>query len=386
MAKRDYYDVLGVNKTAPIDEIKSNYRKLAMKYHPDRNQGDSEAEEMFKEAAEAYEVLSDQTKRSRYDQYGVEGLKGTDFHTYSNFDEIFSQFGDVFRGRGGIFDDLFSGSSRGGSRRRYVGEKGSDIKIKLPLSLEEIASGIKKTLKIKSLQPCEVCGGSGAKSGTGKKTCPTCQGQGEVRQVSRSIFGQFVNVGTCPSCQGAGEIITEKCDICHGDGRTSGEDKVQITIPAGVEEGNYIPLRGRGNAGKGSGPSGDLIVIIEERKHPEFVRDGHNLIYNLKISFPEAALGTELEIPILNGREKIRIEPGTQPGSHIKLRHKGLPDLNSNNKGDLVVIMNLFVPTILNSSERDLLEQLAESENITPSFRQIKKEKDFFGKIKDAFF
>ncbi len=384
MSKRDYYDILGVSKSATQDEIKANYRKLALKYHPDRNSDNPEAENLFKEAAEAYEVLSDQDKRARYDRFGHDGLRGgQDFHQYSNINDIFSAFGDVFSGRGSIFDDFFNMGGSGRGRQRYSGERGSDIRIKLPISLEEVAQGVTKTIKIKHYVSCTDCSGTGAKSGSGKKTCSSCGGSGEVRQVSRSIFGQMVNISTCPTCRGTGELIVEKCNTCFGESRVQEEEKIQVTIPAGVEEGNYIPLRGKGNAGKMGGPSGDLIVIIEEKEHDVFTRDGNNILYNLKISFPSAALGDEIEIPTLFGTEKIKIESGTQNGAVIHLRDKGLPYLNSYQKGEEIIIINVFVPKKLNAREKEILKELSESENIKPNTKSHKKDKDIFDKIKD---
>ncbi len=380
MAQRDFYEVLGVGKSANLDEIKSNYRKLAMKYHPDKNPGDKESEDKFKEAAEAYEVLSDQDKRARYDRFGMEGLKGTNYHQYSNINDIFSQFGDVFGG--GIFEEFFGGSR--GSRRRYRGEAGSDIKIKLPLTLEEISTGSNKNIKIKRLVECETCNGTGAKAGTSKQTCQTCYGAGEVKQVQRSIFGQMVNIQACPTCRGEGQIITEKCSVCHGDGRVQGEDKIEINIPAGVESGNYIPVSGKGNSGKNGGPDGDLIVIIEEKKHENFLRDGNNVLFRSKITFPQAALGDEIEIPILNGKQKIKIEPGTQPGQSHVLKNKGIPYLRSGNKGDFVVIFDVTIPTKLSSQEKELIKELSESESFITNGES--KKPNVISKLKDVFF
>ncbi|MFA5511554.1 MAG: DnaJ domain-containing protein, partial [Candidatus Kapaibacterium sp.] len=261
MSKKDYYEILGVGKNASIDEIKSNYRKMALKYHPDKNPDNPEAENLFKEAAEAYEVLSNEDKRARYDRYGHEGLRGgQDYHSYSNINDIFSSFGDIFGGRGSIFEEYFNT----GGRQRYSGERGSDIRIRLPLTLNEIAEGVTKTLKIKHNVSCNDCHSTGAKSGSGKKSCSVCGGSGEVRQVSRSIFGQFVNISVCNACNGSGQIIVEKCPACNGESRVMAEEKIQVKIPAGVEEGNYIPMSGKGHAGKMGGPAGDLLVIIEE--------------------------------------------------------------------------------------------------------------------------
>lgn len=381
MAQRDFYEVLGVNKNASLDEIKTNYRKLAMKYHPDKNPGNKEAEDSFKEAAEAYEVLSDQDKKARYDRYGMDGLKGTNFHQYTNINDIFSQFGDVFSGA--IFDEFFGGSR--GSRHRYRGEAGSDIRIKLPLTLEEISVETTKNIKIKRLVKCDTCSGTGAKAGTSKQTCGTCYGAGEVKQIQRSIFGQMVNIQTCPTCRGEGQIITEKCNSCHGDGRMQSEDKIEISIPAGVESDNYIQIKGKGNCGKNGGPDGDLIVIIEEKKHELFTRDGNNVLYRAKISFPQAALGDEIEIPILNGKHTIKIDPGTHPGQTQVIRNKGIQYLRSNNKGDFVVIFDVKIPTKLNSQEKELIKELALQENFA-SNGQPKKSKDILNKLKDAIF
>lgn len=384
MSKRDYYEVLEINKNASADEIKASYRKMALKYHPDKNPDNPESENMFKEAAEAYEVLSNEDKRARYDRYGHEGLRGgQDYHTYSNINDIFSQFS----GAGSIFEEFFNmgGGGHGGGRQRYSGERGSDIKIKLPLTLEEVAEGVTKTIKIKHYVECIDCGATGAKSGSGKKNCSTCNGAGEVRQVSRSIFGQFINVSACPICRGTGQVIVDKCTTCHGESRVQKEDKITVTIPAGVEEGNYIPMRGKGHAGKMGGPAGDLMVIVEEKQHSEFRRDGNDIIYTLKISFPVAALGDEIEVPTLFGTETLKIEPGTQNGAVIRLRGKGLPLLNSYQKGDQIVIATVHVPKKINSRERELLEELSVEENIQPESKHSKKDKDFFEKIKDLF-
>ena len=300
MSKKDYYEILGVNKNAGNDELKTNYRKMAMQYHPDRNPDNKEAEDMFKEASEAYEVLSDPDKRARYDRYGHEGMKmGSDFHQYSNINDIFSNFGDIFGGS--IFEEFFGGGSRRrGGNRRSSAERGSDLKIRLPLTVEDIATGVEKTLKIKRMGVCDECNGLGAKSTADYKTCPSCQGSGEIRSVSRSVFGQFVNISACNACSGSGQIVSNPCSKCGGECRTNIEDTVKVNVPPGVETGNYIPVRGKGNAGKRGGEAGDLIVVIEEKEHEEFTRNGDDVIYNLTISFPEAALGGEIEIPVWN--------------------------------------------------------------------------------------
>ncbi len=385
MAKRDYYEILEVPKSAGVDEIKSAYRKLAMKYHPDRNPDNPEAEEKFKEATEAYEVLSDPQKRQRFDQYGHEGLRGgMDYSSYSDINDIFSRFGDIFGG--GIFDDFFGGSSRRRSHKRDMGERGSDLKIRLPLTLEEIAVGVEKTIKVKKMGKCEVCNGSGAKHGSGYSSCSTCGGSGEIRQVSRSVFGQFVNISICPTCNGAGQLIKEKCETCNGDGRSQIEDTIKVKVPAGVEEGNYIPLRGKGNAGRRNGPAGDLIIVIEEKEHELFTRQGDNILYPLTISFPEAALGTEIEVPVLAGKEKVKIDAGTQPGSTLVLKEKGIQRLNSYGKGDMIIIVNVHVPRKLNAREKELLKELASLDNINFNHKSAKKNRDFFDRVKDTFF
>ncbi len=370
MSKRDYYEILGVSKNASKEEIKKAYRKLAMKYHPDRNPDNKEAEEKFKEAAEAYEVLSDDQKRAKYDKFGHSGLRGgQDFHGFSDVNDIFSHFSDIFGsafGGSSIFDDFFGqGSTRGGrGGATRTGTPGSDLKITLKLTLEEISRGTTKKVKIKKYNTCDVCGGSGAKSSSSFKTCSVCNGSGEMRQVSRSIFGQFVNITTCSNCNGSGKIISEPCPACSADGRVYAESIINISVPAGVHDGSYMTLRGEGNAGKNGGPSGDIIVVFKELPHDYFIREGDDIIYDLFISFPEAALGTDVEIPTLNGRAKLKIEPGTQPGKFLKMRDKGIQHLNSHGSGDQLVRINIYVPKRLNSKEKDLLRELNNMPNI----------------------
>ncbi|MHB1048519.1 MAG: molecular chaperone DnaJ [Bacteroidota bacterium] len=379
--KRDYYEVLGVQRSASTDEIKKSYRKLALQYHPDRNPDNKEAEEKFKEATEAYEVLSDQQKRQRYDQFGHQGLRGgADYHTYTNFNDIFSQFGDIFGGS--IFDEMFGGSQ---SRRgpRSTGEPGSDLRIRLKLTLEEISTGIEKKIKIKKWKTCGTCNGSGAKTGTSKATCSHCNGTGELRQVSRSMFGQFVNISPCAYCGGTGQIIKEKCSTCNGEGREQGETTVKINVPAGVSEGQYMTLQGQGNAGRRGGHAGDVHVEFVEEKHEQFVRNGDDVIYNAVISYPDAVLGSDLEVPTLTGKARIKIEPGTMPGKMLRLKEKGIPRLNSYGRGDQLIRIQIWVPSKVNSREKELLKELAGAEHINPT--EEEKKKSFFDKMKNVF-
>lgn len=389
MDKKDYYEILEIQKNATNDDIKSAYRKMALKYHPDRNPDNKEAENKFKEAAEAYEVLSDTDKRARYDRYGHDGLRGTNFHSYSSVDDIFSSFSDIFGGRGGgsIFDEFFGGGQRRSSQRKTMASRGSDLKIRLPLDLEEIALGAEKKIKIKRYIVCDECNGIGTKRGSGFETCKTCNGTGEIRQVSRSMFGQFVNITTCTHCGGSGQIIKEPCDKCKGEGRINSEDTISVTVPPGVEEGNYIPLHGKGNAGRRGGEPGDLIVIITENKHPIFTRRENDIFYNLTISFIDAALGAEIEVPTIYGNETIKIEPGSQPGTTIVMKDKGIPFLNRHNKGNQVVFINVYVPTSLSQKEKNYLKELAKNPNFVPKNKNTQKQqKDFFDKVKDVFF
>ncbi|MHB8906125.1 MAG: molecular chaperone DnaJ [Melioribacteraceae bacterium] len=368
MAKRDYYEVLGLNKNASQDEIKKAYRKLAMQFHPDRNPGDKQAEENFKEAAEAYEVLSNDEKRAKYDRFGHGGLKSDP--GFTNVNDIFSHFSDIFGGSFGgssIFDDFFGGSQQQRSRQRSTGHPGSDLKITLKLTLEEIATGTTKKVKIKKYNKCSTCNGSGAKSSSSFKTCSVCNGTGEVRQVSKSIFGQFVNIAPCNNCSGTGRIISEPCHTCSGDGRVQDESTIKINVPAGIFDGNYMTLRSEGNAGKNNGPAGDIIVLFEELPHQHFTRDGDNVIHELFISYPEAVLGTEVEVPTLNGRAKLKIEPGTQPGKFLKMREKGIQHLNSHGAGDQLVKINIHVPKNVSAKEKEMLKELQKLPNMKTS-------------------
>ncbi|MBA4311641.1 MAG: molecular chaperone DnaJ [Chlorobiaceae bacterium] len=388
MAKRDYYEILELSRSASQDEIKKAYRKAAMKWHPDRNPGNKEAEEKFKESAEAYEVLSDDTKRRRYDQFGHEGMRaGSDFHTYTNFNDVFQHFSDIFGGGigGSIFEDVFTGGRSSSRGRTQVGTPGSDLKIRLKLSLEEIASGVEKKLKVKRWKGCDICNGSGAKLGSSKINCPVCNGNGEVRQVSRSVFGQFISVTTCTNCGGEGRIIKERCTGCHGEGRLQGETTIKVNVPAGVSEGNYIPLQGQGNAGQRGGEPGDLIVVIEEDSHPIFTRNGDDILLDLLVSYPQAVMGVDIEIPIISGKAKLKIEPGTQSGKILRLRGKGIPNLRGDYRGDQLVRVNVYVPTHLSKEDKELIKQLSKSENVQPheGDKSAHSDKTFFEKMKD---
>ena len=388
MSKRDYYEVLGVSKGVTEAELKKAYRKLAMKYHPDRNKGDAEAEQKFKEAAEAYEILRDPQKRAQYDQFGHAGLGGQGGFGGGGMDfdveDIFSRFGDIFGG--GFFGDDIFGGGRGRSRgrRREPGTPGSDLKIRIPLTLEEIAFGTEKKLKVKKQLNCESCSGTGAASDSDFETCGTCNGLGEVRQVTRTMLGQMVNVQACPTCQGEGRIIRNKCTKCSGEGRVKGEETIKVSIPSGVSDGNYLTLRGQGNAGRRGGSAGDLIVLIQETEHEHFMRDGNNIYYDLTLTIPQAILGAEIEVPTLKGKAKLRIEEGTQPGKLLRMRGKGIIGLNNSGEGDQYVRINVYIPKNLTDKERSAIESLQGNDNFATS-NQTEEEKGFFSKMKDVF-
>lgn len=375
--KRDYYEVLGVARTAPADEIKKAYRKLAIKYHPDKNPGDAEAEAQFKEAASAYEVLSDPDKRARYDRFGHQGMGGAGGGGAPSMEDIFSQFGDIFGGGG--FGDFFGGGQRGGRRVR----KGSNLRIKLKLTLEEVANGVEKKIKVKRYVPCEGCGGSGAKDASSMQTCGTCQGQGQIRQVVNTMLGQMVSTSTCPTCEGEGKVVTANCSVCHGDGRELREEQISIPIPAGVQDGMQLSMGGKGNAPQRGGVPGDLLIQIEEEPHALLKRDGHNIVYDHYISFVDAVLGTTTEVPTLEGKAKIKVDPGTQGGKILRLRGKGIPELNGYGRGDQLIHINVWTPRHVNAEERAALEKLRNSSNFAPN--PSKSEKGFFEKMKEYF-
>lgn len=365
MSKRDYYEVLGVSKTATDDEIKKAYRKMALKYHPDKNPGDKEAEEKFKEAAEAYDVLSNADKRARYDQFGhsmggQQGFGGFGGGGFS-MEDIFSQFGDIFGGR---FSGQWGGATGGRGRRV---NRGSDLRIKVKLTLEEISKGASKTLKIPTLVKCEHCEGTGAKDGKAFSTCSTCNGTGTVVHTQNTFLGPMQSTSTCPSCNGEGKIITERCSHCNGEGVNRQETTVSFNIPAGVADGMILTVRGKGNAPRHGGINGDLLVVIEEVTHPDLIRDGNDVIYNLMLDIPTATLGGSVEVPTITGKARVKIAPGTQPGKVLRLRGKGLPSTEGYGTGDELINIMVYIPESLNSEEKAIFERLQTSENIKPN-------------------
>lgn len=390
MAKRDYYEVLEVPKTATADEIKKAYRKKAIQYHPDKNPGDKEAEEKFKEAAEAYQVLSDPDKRAKYDQFGFDGLNGASgfgggFSGQGmSMDDIFSMFGDIFGGGGGFGG--FSGfGGFGGGGRRSSGErkyKGGDVRIKVALTLEEINTGVTKKFKVKKQVACSHCGGTGAQGNSGVQTCPDCGGSGTVLRTQQSLFGMVQTQSACPRCGGEGKIIKDKCGFCGGDGTVYGEEIVEVTIPAGVADGMQLVVEGKGNAGKHNGYSGSLLIQIEEKEHKDLVRDENDLIYNLLLTVPQATLGATVEIPTLDGAVKVKIDPGTQPGKILRLRDKGLPVLHSSRKGDMLVQISVYIPESMSREEKQLMEKFSDSEHFKPTLAIKEK---IFRKFKNFF-
>jgi molecular chaperone DnaJ len=382
MSKRDYYEILGVNKSASSDEIKKAYRKVAMQFHPDRNPGDKGAEEKFKEAAEAYEVLSDTDKKAQYDRYGHAGVTGNGRGFGGggmNMEDIFSQFGDVFG------DDLFGSFFGGGRGRtsRSKGIRGSNLRIKIKLTYEEIAKGVTKNIKVKKHVVCNTCQGSGAKDKGSVQNCASCGGTGQVRRVTNTFIGQMQTVTTCPTCNGEGTTITAKCNSCKGEGRVYGEEAISIEIPAGVQEGMQLNLSSKGNAGERGGTYGDLIILIEEEPHRELQRDGMNVAYDLHISFPDAVFGTQLEVPTIDGRAKIKVPPGTQSGKIFRLKGKGFPAVNSYQKGDQLIHVNVWTPQHTSAEEKAMLEKLGHSNNFKP--HPDKTDKSFLDKMRELF-
>ena len=388
-SKRDFYEILGVSKGASADEIKKAYRKVAMQYHPDRNPGNKEAEEKFKEAAEAYEVLSDADKRSQYDRYGHAGVSGNGRGGFGgggahgmNMDDIFSQFGDIFGDD--VFGNFFGGGQRrGGGGGRARGVRGSNLRVRIKLNYEEIAKGANKTIKVKKYVGCTTCGSTGAKDKSSVQTCSTCGGSGQVRRVQNTFLGQMQTVTTCPACGGEGTTIANKCTSCKGEGRVYGEENISIDIPAGVQEGMQLNVSGRGNMGERGGPAGDLIVVIEEEAHPHLHRDGLNVAFDLHISFPDAVFGTQVEVPTIDGRAKIKIPAGTQSGKIFRLKGKGFPAVQSYEKGDQLIYVNVWTPQHISSEEKAMLEKMQHSNNFHP--KPDKNEKGFFERVKEMF-
>jgi molecular chaperone DnaJ len=386
MEKRDYYEVLGVEKNATADQIKKAYRRKAIEYHPDKNPGNKEAEDKFKEAAEAYEVLSNPDKRARYDQFGHAGMSGAagnggpfgGFSGGMSMDDIFSMFGDIFGGHSG-FGGGFGGGYSSNQQRRF---RGADLRVKVKLNLKEISTGVEKKFKLKKYVQCSHCHGTGAEGNSGTETCPTCNGTGSVIRNQQTILGTMQTRVTCSTCGGEGKIIKEKCKECSGEGIVYGEEVVTVKIPAGVAEGMQLTMNGKGNAGKHNGIPGDLLILIEEEADKDLIRDEDDLIYNLLLSFPTAALGGAVEIPTVDGKVKVKIEPGTQPGKVLRIRGKGLPSVNGYGTGDLLVNISIYVPETLSKDEKKALEKMEDSDNFKPN-TSIKEK--IFRKFKSLF-
>ncbi|MDR1919524.1 MAG: molecular chaperone DnaJ [Tannerellaceae bacterium] len=385
MTKRDYYEVLGVEKNASAEEIKKAYRKKAIEYHPDKNPGNKDAEEKFKEAAEAYDVLSEPQKRQRYDQFGHAGLGGASggggFSGDFDMEDIFSRFGDIFGGHFGFgnFSGFGGGGGRGGGRRV---NRGSDLRVKVKLNLSEVAKGVEKKIKVKKYVSCSTCHGSGAEDPNSTKTCETCRGSGVVTRVTNTFLGQMQTQSVCPSCNGEGKTITKKCPACSGEGIVKDDEVITIQIPAGVAEGMQLSMNGRGNAARHGGVNGDLLILIEEEPHPELLRDENDLLYSLLLSVPQAALGDSVEVTTIDGKVKVKIEPGTQPGKVLRLRNKGLPSINGYGTGDLLINISVYIPETLSESEKSTLRGLENS----PNFQAKKSMKDkIFSKFRNMF-
>lgn len=396
MSKRDYYEILGVEKTATTEEIKKAYRKVALKFHPDRNQGDKAAEEKFKEAAEAYEVLGDAQKKAQYDQFGHAGMNGGGYGGgyggggHMNMEDIFRNFGDIFgggaQGGGGGFDpfETFFGGGSGGRQTRTRGKRGTNLRIKVKLTLKEVADGVRKSIKVKKHVQCGTCNGSGAKDASSVGKCTVCGGNGVMRKTTNTILGQMQTTSTCYACNGSGQQITKKCVTCNGLGVVYGEENLTIDIPAGVQEGMQLSMGGKGNAGEQGGPAGDLIILIEIENHPDLEVDGQNIIYNLHINFIDAVLGASVEVPTIEGKAKFKVPPGTQAGKIFKLSGKGLPAINAYGKGDQLILVNVYTPTEISAEEKKILEKLRESPNFKPK-PGSKTERGFFDRMRDFF-
>jgi molecular chaperone DnaJ len=385
--KRDYYEILGVDKGASADDIKKAYRKMAIKYHPDKNPDDPTAEDKFKEAAEAYDVLSDVNKKARYDQYGHAGLGGAaGGGGYGaggpSMEDIFSQFGDIFS-EDSPFGSFFNRGQGGGGGQRQRVRRGSDLRIKLKLNLQEVANGSEKKIKVKRHVTCTICAGNGSKNGTAVQTCTTCNGSGQTRKVVNTMLGQMVSTSTCQTCNGEGKIVTDRCETCFGEGRILEEDVIPIKIPAGVAEGIQLSVSGKGNVPPRGGVAGDLLIVVEEEEDADLKRDGHNVVYDLHVTFPDAALGTSVEVPTIDGRARITLEPGTQSGKILRLKGKGIKELNGYGRGDQLIHVNVWTPRTLSGEEKALLEKLKHSPNFQP--KPNKGDKGFFEKMKDFF-
>ena len=385
--KRDYYEVLEVSKDASADEIKKAYRKAALKYHPDKNPGDKGAEDKFKEAAEAYDVLSNADKKARYDQFGHAGMSGAaggggGFSGGGvSMEDIFRNFGDIFGGHfgGGGFGGF--GFDMGGGGQRI--NRGSDLRVKVRLNLKEVANGTTKKLKINKMVACDKCGGTGAKDPDSYTTCPTCNGSGYVTQVVNTIFGRTQSTTQCPTCHGEGKIIKDKCDKCHGEGIVKGEEVIEIKIPAGVGEGMQLSVSGKGNAARHGGVNGDLLVVIEEERDPELERDGNDLLYNLAITIPVAILGGTVDVPTIDGKAKVKVQPGTQAGQVLRLKGKGIPDINGYGRGDILAVVDISVPSKLSADEKKLVEELGRK----PAFAAPEKKgkQNIFDRMRSFF-
>ncbi|AKD55811.1 molecular chaperone DnaJ [Spirosoma radiotolerans] len=384
--KRDYYEILGVDKNVSTEDLKKAYRKMAIKYHPDKNPDDPTAEEKFKEAAEAYDVLNDPQKKARYDQFGHAGMGGAAGGGYGaggpSMEDIFSQFGDVF-GDDSPFGSFFRGAQGGGGGGRQRVRRGSDLRIKLKLNLQEVANGVEKKIKVKRHVTCNTCGGNGSKNGTAVQTCSTCSGTGQTRKVVNTMLGQMVSTSTCPTCNGEGKLVTDRCDACFGEGRVLQEDVIPIKIPAGVAEGIQLSVGGKGNVPPRGGVAGDLLIVIEEEEDADLKRDGNNVVFDLYVNFVDAAIGTNVEVPTIDGKARITLEPGTQSGKILRLKGKGIKELNGYGRGDELVHVNVWTPKMLSAEERGILEKLRNSPNFQP--KPNKNEKGFFDKMKDFF-
>jgi len=381
MEKRDYYEVLGVSKGATREEIKKAYRQQALKYHPDKNPGDKKAEEKFKEAAAAYEVLSNDEKRARYDRFGHEGVNGAGGGFSGGgmtMEDIFSSFGDIFGDAFGGFAG-FGGARRSGRRVN----KGSNLRVKVRLNLSEIASGTEKKIKVNKYVTCSTCGGSGAADENSMTTCSACHGSGHVTRITNTLLGQMQTTSVCPACNGEGKTITKKCSTCYGEGIVQKEEIIKINIPAGVSRGMQMNVEGKGNAARRGGVNGDLLVVMDEEEHPLLIREGNDLIYNLFISIPDSILGTNVEVPTVDNNVKIKIEPGTQPGKFLRLRGKGLPEVNGYGRGDLLVNVNVWIPRNLTRDEIKTIEKFRDSESFTP--KPDKDDKGFFERMRSYF-